>query len=51
MSRSQPPFRFSLTLDGFTGEDAISTPYARSSPSQRQDSGLLLAHVQQGACS
>ncbi|WP_416194858.1 hypothetical protein [Pseudomonas sp. CCC3.1] len=37
MSRSQPPFRFSLTLDGFadelqvlsfTGKEAISTPYA-----------------------
>ncbi|MEB0207478.1 type VI secretion system tip protein VgrG [Pseudomonas sp. CCC3.1] len=37
MSRSQPPFRFSLTLDGFTGDlqvlsftgkEAISTPYA-----------------------
>ena len=37
MSRSQPPFRFSLTIDGFTddlqvfsfsGTEAISTPYA-----------------------
>ena len=36
MSRSQPPFRFSLTIDGFTGDfqvlsftgkEALSTPY------------------------
>lgn len=37
MSRSQPQFRFSLTIDGFAddlqvlsfkGDEAISTPYA-----------------------